>query len=218
MTTDSTHHDGVPAPPPPQTLRPGRSSRLLFESVLIVGSVALGFLVTEWRERAADRDLSHRILTNVVAEIRANREWVSGQIVAHNELIARFRSAPPATPDQSGWDAITATLKAGPGVLPLRRAAWDAAVSSGALRLIDYDIAARLSEIYAFQDEGYGRASRSIGEALFVPDTFKPGTAREIARMFQTMLTEIVGQETYVLELYDRHLPALQAQVSLTTQ
>jgi hypothetical protein len=33
-----------------------------------------------------------------------------------------------------------------------RRAAWDTALSTGALRLMDYDLAAGLSEIYGMQD------------------------------------------------------------------
>lgn len=193
---------------------PKPSPRLLFESALIIASVALGFAVTEWRERAADRALSRRILTNVVAEIRANREWLAAQIPRHTALVEAVKRAPVPAAEQSGWEALTNTIKEGSGALPLRRAAWDAAVSSGALRLIDYDIAARLSDIYAFQEDGYGRASRGLGESLFVPETFKPGHAKETLLMFRAMLGELLGQETYMLDVYERHLPALQAEAA----
>ncbi|MDQ3170459.1 MAG: hypothetical protein M3Q55_10015 [Acidobacteriota bacterium] len=198
--------DARPGPP-----RRGRGSLLLFESALIVASVALGFIVTEWRERAADRELSRRILTTVIAEVSSNRERLAEQIAHHREMIATFERLPAAPPELSGWDAIAGNLKSGTNALPLRRAAWDAAVSSGALRVIDYDIAARLSDIYTFQDAGYGRAAAGFGEALFVPETFTPGRAADAVRMFRVLVSELVGQETYMLEMYDRYLPALRA-------
>ena len=187
-----------------------RSSRLLFESVLIVASVALGFLVTEWRQRAADRDLAQRILTGVVEEVTANRARIAEQIARHDAMIATLRSIQPSG-DRSAWDIITSSLESGTETMPMRRAAWDAAVSSGALRLIDYDITARLSDIYGFQEHGYGRATVGIGEGLFVPETFAPGRAPEIIAMFTALVSEVRGQETYLLSIYDTHLPAIQA-------
>ena len=43
----------------------------------------------------------------------------------------------------------------------VRHGAWDAALSTGALRLIDYDVVAGLSDIYQMQ-ESYGTAVASF--------------------------------------------------------
>jgi hypothetical protein len=44
----------------------------------------------------------------------------------------------------------------------LRRAAWDAAVSSGALRFIDYDLLAGSAETYQRQDHMMGAMARIL--------------------------------------------------------
>jgi hypothetical protein len=214
MQPDETRGDAgapVPASRPELPPRPWRSSRFLFESVVIVASVALGFLVTEWRQRAADHELSRRILTNVIAEMTGNRARLEGQIALHQGMLDRLERLGPPAAGASAWDVVTGSLQGSLNALPLRRAAWDAAVSSGALRLIDYDVAARLSDIYMVQDEGYGRTMQRVGESLFVPESFVPDRARELTQMFRRLLQELVGLETYMLEVYDEHLPALRA-------
>ena len=186
------------------------SSRLVFESVVIVASVALGFLVTEWRQRAADQELSRRVLTNVIAEMTGNRARLETQITLHRSMLDGLAKLGPPVAGASGWDTITGSLQGSLNALPLRRAAWDAAVSSGALRLIDYEVAARLSDIYMIQEEAYGSTTRRVGEALFIPESFMPGRSHEVTQMFRWLLEELHGQETYMLEVYDEHLPALR--------
>lgn len=199
-------------PPPPSAPRPRRfaSGKLLFESALIIGSVALGFVVTEWRVRVADRELAHRILSNIVNEVSENRTRLAAQIAHHDALGKTLRESAKPAPGESGWQVITRSLTSGIDALPMRQAAWDAAVSSGALRVIDYDIASRLSEIYVLQNEGYGRSVERISLALFVPDAFTPGRAAETTDMFRALAGELLGIETYLLEVYERHLPALR--------
>src|SRR5688500_4421172 len=118
---------------PEERARRGWSSRLVFESAVIVASVALGFLVTEWRQRAADHELARRVLTNVVAEIAGNRARLEEQITLHQGMVDGLAKLGPPAAGESGWDRITGSLRGSTSALPLRRAAWDAAVSSGAL-------------------------------------------------------------------------------------
>lgn len=202
--------DSQPPLPAPRRFRGKGTSALLFESALIVASVALGFVVAEWRERVADRALASRVLRNVEAEVRANIEQLRGQIQQHKAMLDALDAAAAAPASDTGWDAITRALKGSIGALPLRQAAWEAAATSGALRVIDYEIAAVLSEIYILQGEGYGRTTQRVGEALFVPETFRRGLAEEIVRLFRWIFNELYGIETYLLETYEKHLPALQ--------
>jgi hypothetical protein len=186
------------------------TSRLLFEAVLIVLSVAIGFAVQEWRERADDRELAARVLRNVRAEVEYNIKQVEEQIGRHQKMIEAMRAADLSNPKDTAWAIMVRTLKGGPGAAPLRRAAWDGAVSMGALRVIDYDMAARLSEIYVAQDV-YGLTVANGPQLLYTPTLFDPATRGVGAQIVEWMMVELEGNETFVLDVYQRHLPALRA-------
>jgi hypothetical protein len=189
------------------------ASRLLFESVLIVMSVALGFLVTEWRQQTTDRHLRDSVLQNVRTEVEGNLVQVEKQITRHQAMIAAFDAVEPATATQSAWDialGIMRQMGGGLETLPLERAAWDAGVSSGALRLMDYPMAASLSEIYATQDS-YSRLVDQTVASIYTPDTFRAGSRRESLQVIRWMIVEVEGRERAVRDTYKRHLPRLQA-------
>jgi hypothetical protein len=187
-------------------------SRLLFESALIVLSVVLGFTASEWRQASADRDLAHRMLRNVRAEIEHNLAEVEARLPRHQKMVEAFRLADVSDSRSSAWDVILANQKEHGGgwdiALP-REAAWDAAVSTGALRLIDYDIAAALSEIYGAQAL-LMRAVDHLFDA-YQPAIFERGKQREGVQMFYWLLVEIEGSERGLRDLYRKHLPKIQA-------
>jgi hypothetical protein len=68
------------------------------------------------------------------------------------------------------------------------------------LRVLDYETASILSEIYVVQAESYGALTEPIGVALAVPETFRAGSAPEILRMFAWMVGELLGNEEYLPE------------------
>jgi hypothetical protein len=121
----------------------------------------------------------------------------------------------PAAPDLAARDAF---LRTWPGIdinnvnpdtleLPfptLRRAAWDTAVSTGALRLIDYEVTAALSEIYAWQEALPVIPSDDV--EFFDPAHHIPATIRTSFAM-----EALVISETTLLRLYKQHLPAVRA-------
>jgi hypothetical protein len=59
----------------------------------------------------------------------------------------------------------------------MRRAAWDTALSTGSLRLIDYDLAAALSEIYGMQDYAAATFTKNFADPSFF-DPFGPAAGR----------------------------------------
>lgn len=88
-----------------------------------------------------------------------------------------------------------------------RRAAWDTALSTGALRLLDYDLAAGLSEIYQMQELFKGNLEK-VGVSS--TDWFDPA-AREAAVRKQYMgQIELQYDESYLLlPLYRKYLPLI---------
>jgi hypothetical protein len=203
---------------------------LLVEGTFIVVSVLLGFAVAQYGEDRADRQLAHRALTSLQAELEHNVALVEPYIAFHRAHIEKLQpyvnSQGPAT-DLAGGSAGIADaasgfeifLKVRPPLPPkaetdtplVRRAAWDAAVSSGALRLIDYDLIASLSEIYEMQDHLAAAARRTpMTSSAF----FDPRDRVASIRQAQTALSEVAWTEQVLVALYRRQLPMLRSAVA----
>lgn len=182
------------------------------EALLIVVSVALGFAVNEWRQSVADRDLAARVIRNVRAEIEHNHATIAPQVKRHQAIIKTLAST-TGRDGQAAWDVLVESLpdRQGFGLAPPRQAAWDAAVSSGAFRLIDYELAAVISEIYVAQDQVYGSLVNRVTGAIYTSDMFDPATRSRALPVLRWVLVEMEGNERYVLELYEKHLPTLRA-------
>jgi hypothetical protein len=88
-----------------------------------------------------------------------------------------------------------------------RRAAWDTALSTGALRLLDYDLVAGLSEIYQMQELFQHNVDR-IGPSS--TDWFDP-LAREAAtrKLYMAMVELQYDERQFLLPLYRRYLPLI---------
>lgn len=198
----------------PSTYHERPRSRFLFESLLIVLSVVLGYVVTQWRERVAEEELAARVLDDVFVEVQANLEQVDAQIARHRQIAADLEAAMPglaaAPPEQSGLQFLFNTVGGDFSGRPLRRAAWDAAVSGGALRLVDYEVAAILSDIYVAQDNVYEALLLQTNLIVFAPDTFDPERRQEVLMMMRSLLDEAIGRETLMKQKYEEYLPRLR--------
>jgi hypothetical protein len=97
--------------------------------------------------------------------------------------------------------------------LPLfRRAAWDTALSTGALRLFEYDLAAGLSEIYQMQELFTGNAEK-VGVSS--TDWYDPA-ARDAAvrKQYMGMFELLYDERQLLLPLYRKYLPRITAAIS----
>jgi hypothetical protein len=204
-----------------------RIGALLVEGAFIVVSVLLGFAVAQYGEDRADRQLATRALTSLQAELEYNLALVEPYIAFHRAHIQTLQpyvtlqrradvgGAPPgvAADDASGFEVFVKVRPPLPSNAeadtPLvRRAAWDAASSSGALRLIDYGLIASLSEIYEMQDHLAAAAGRT---PITSPAFFDPRNRVASIRQAQTALSEVVWTEQRLVNLYRQQLPPLRA-------
>ena len=83
-------------------------------------------------------------------------------------------------------------------------------MASGALRLLDYDLAARLAEIYGAQITTYDSLGRMITSALFTTAMFDPAVRDQAIQVGRHVIEEVEGNERYLKGLYEKHLPALK--------
>jgi hypothetical protein len=189
---------------------------LIFESVLIVASVALGFVVTEWRQRVGDRDLARQVLANVREEIELNIATLEKQIPRHQKLadgLAAEVKARPLTPE-SAFEVLFRVVNehGSPDSLPLRRGAWDAAVTSGALRLVDYTVAAALSDVYVGQASLYEDYAAEGTRLVYRPEMFTPDGRDANLEVVRWSLQEMVNHERLLVDgYYKKHLPTIRA-------
>jgi hypothetical protein len=83
-------------------------------------------------------------------------------------------------------------------------------VSGGALRLIDYDVAADLSEIYRVQEIAADNVDRLAKGPLSSVATFDPASRVPSVRLLWMTLLDIESAEEILLGLYAKHLPTIR--------
>jgi len=116
---------------------------------------------------------------------------------------------------QSGLDvyvAVRPPLPAGATLdVPfVRRGAWDAALSTGALRLIDYGVVAGLSDIYQMQ-ESYGASVSQLVNGMHAASAMDPATRVVTIRQAAQWWSEIAFLQKLQIDLYRKYLPSIRA-------
>ena len=125
-------------------------SRVLVESVLVVGSILLALALDEWNEDQDYLDLATLSLLNFEREIQQNRlrlEDVTPFHVGLRDVLANM--------DAGGEDVPATTIRnILEGFQPalLVSTAWETAVATGALGYMDYDVVSGLSLTYNLQE------------------------------------------------------------------
>lgn len=199
----------------PGTARVRHAPAWLLEGVFIVASVALGFAVTQYGEHRAERELAGRALASLRAEIEHNTAVLAPMVPTHVRWAKALAKADRSTEGRSGIDVLFATRPPLPPHVPspfpfLRQSAWDATVSGGALRLIDYGVAADLSEIYRVQETVNRNIDRLANGALSTTATYEPRSRDASVRLLWLTLLDIESAEAVLLDLYRKDLPAVR--------
>jgi hypothetical protein len=194
--------------------KPGKTwPHWLLEGLFIVASVLLAFGVAEFREARADRELAARVLNGVRAEMEHNLAILEPFVRMHTQWLQTLEKADTSKGTQTGLDVWFATRPPLEGKAPfptLRRSAWDAAVSSGALRLIDYDVAADLADVYNMQQLATANLQRLASGPLSAITTYDPSSRVPAVRLLWLTLADIQSAESLLLDLYRQHLPTVR--------
>jgi hypothetical protein len=184
----------------------------LLEGSFIVVSVALGFAVSQYGEYRNERQLARQMLESIRSEVEFNRHALESYVPFHKAWRDQLTKADSKSVTTNGLDFFFGARPPMPEELRsnvpfLRHAAWDTATSTGALRLIDYDLAAGLSEIYSLQQYAAATFSAFFGQSA----SYDPAAGVATARLAQTMMQELSWTEELLMGLYDKQLPALRA-------
>jgi hypothetical protein len=183
--------------------------RILFGSLLLViGVVVLGFAISEWATHAKERELAAAVRRSVALEVADNLKTMEAQAKRHYAALEKLHRVTPIA-GHTAFQTLFENLHGDLGA-PMKRAAWDAAVSSGALRLLDHELVERYSEIYVDQQRVYDDDGAWLKAALYRPENFDPAQQALALATLSGALTELAGDEAYMRDLYRRQLPALQ--------
>ena len=197
----------------------------VLEGLFIVISVALGFWVSQVREERQSHELAARVLKGLESEVQSNLATLEPFVVIQDKWVEAMGKLGTATDRQTGFP-VCPTSSTACGVffatrpdlgdiktsVPLfRRAAWDTALSTGALRLLDYELVAGLSEIYQMQELFRGNLEK-VGVSS--TDWFDPA-ARDAAvrKQYMAMVELQYDERQLLLPLYRKYLPLIAAAV-----
>ena len=188
----------------------------ILEGLLIVVSVLLAFAVSEFRETRAERELTGRVLHGIRAEMEHNRGVLEPFVPMHTKWMQALVNVDTSIGDETGLQVWFATRPPLPldGTSPfpsLRRSAWDAAVAGGTLRLIDYDVAAALADVYGMQEQARANVQRLANGPLSTPAIYEVSSRAASVRLLWLTLADIQSAEVLLLERYHQHLPTIVA-------
>ena len=205
------------APPPPPIIHDRPSNRRWrAEAVLVLASVLIGFAVSEFGQYRDERGLAESVLRGVLAEVEQNEAALATLEAQHSRWETAMSQADRRSGNRSAVDILLASRPSSTATIgvPLKRAAWQMAISSGALRLLDYEVASALSEIYSFQDLMAENHNRIVSSTLYSTAAFERNASDAALRMLQGVMSEIAGNEKALLDIYRKHLPLLRRATS----
>jgi hypothetical protein len=186
----------------------------LFEGLLIVFSVVLGFWVSQWQGARAERETAARVLASVHEEIEHNAALLAPYVGMHRTWTDALAKEAAESGTQSAFDVfmrIRPPLPSGGTPFPvLRRSAWDAALAGGTIRLLDHDVAAALSDVYRWQQAVDDNIERLARGPFGAASTFDPASRTPSLRMLRLTMADIQYSESLFVDQYRRHAPALR--------
>ncbi len=197
----------------------------LIEGTFIAFSVGLGFWVSGIRERNQNKELVERVLRAVDDEIAYNRAQIEPSLPFEKKWIANLEAAGLSKNLKSGYGGCP-TSETACGLFfatrpprgsstsnfpVLRSAAWETAAATGALRLMDIQLVAGLSELYQIQDL-YKANIDKVGSGS--TDWFDPAFHEPAVRKLYLALDELYyDQSDVLLPLYNKLQPIVHAAV-----
>lgn len=179
---------------------------LALESVLIVLSVVLGFLVTEWRQANENEALARTAQQSILSEIEDNYRRVRRAHRYHETMSDTLSGI-----DSIGTAAriISEGFQGQSGVAnpaAMQSAAWDMAQSTGAIRHMEWADVNALAQVYTRQDF-YDRQIDWFGRALFDTATDKgPDGLAESTPGFLPIINQFASQEQQLITRYQQVL------------
>ncbi len=174
-------------------------SRVLVESVLVVGSILLALALDEWNEDQDYQDLATLSLINFEREIQQNRLRLEDITLFHvglRDVLANMDAsggAVPATTVRSMMEGFQPAI--------LVNTAWATAVATGALGYMDYDVVSGLSLTYNMQERLVTLNQSGLNDLLV--GGFRSGETEVLVYTANRYMRELTAAEQSLQGVYD---------------
>jgi len=183
---------------------------LVLQCALIVFSIVLALAVDQWQGERSDRDLALQSLDGFEREIGANRaklEDKTDYYVTLRDVVPRMDSAGKLRTADEFYDMLGVQSFQPPA---LQATAWQTAVATGALRLLDYPTVDALSRAYN-QQARYERVSESRMPEFLRTGTAPQGATRAMVRATLLYMDDEVREEKSLAAEFDNALAKIAA-------
>lgn len=197
---------------------PGWMARAVFEALLIVFAVVLGFVVNEWRETVDAERRVDAALVRIAEEMAANRDDLQRVVSYHEQISAGLAEAAQAIRDGEGetHGRLFATL--GP-IMPqgiqeprLSHLVWTQASGQDVLANAEFGLIARIAGVYSMQENGVEATWRSIANTFFAnADSYRVQELEPNLTFMSSAFGELASQERYLINAYEAAIPVIVA-------
>ncbi len=199
---------------------PAWLGRAVFEAVLIVFAVMLGFLATEWREERRAEANAQAALERIVEEMEANLAELERVVGYHGEVRASLgglaEQVANGEADAEGNLIARITPVLPRGVQPplVSDVAWEIASQRGELNRIDFDLVSDIAGVYNIQELGVSSTWRMLVEtSFFNEDSFVDRDITSSLYFLSTGFRELEMQEQNLIRQYEAIIPRVREQV-----
>jgi hypothetical protein len=175
---------------------------LLVEAVFTVVAILLALAADDWRQRREERRLADAALASFAMELRDNQRRLAAVRPYHDSLAVGLRAA-VETLDRGDSFTMGSLQPRFRGIVPpmLLSTAWDAALTTGALRHVDYALVSELAALYAEQEE-LDVINQTMFEALVSPDVIGRGDYATAVRLGAVFFSDVTPLEQRLTRAY----------------
>lgn len=184
---------------------------LLVEALFTVVAILLALAADDWRQKREERELTDAALHSFARELRDNQHRLAELRPYHDSLAVGFRKAAQRLDrgEQVGFSDVHPEFR---GIAPpmLLSTAWETALTTGALRHVDYRLVNDLAALYASQ-RSLGAINQTMFEAVVSPDVIGRGDYAIALRLGSVFFADVVPLEQRLAERYEDMLKRLPA-------
>ena len=173
--------------------------RVLFESILIVGSILVALYLDEWRDDRQDAENIEHALANFVSEIQQNRARVEDAAPFNQGLRHVLSRRQEVRAIESVATFINIIESYNPVIL--QSTAWETAIATGALVKMDYNLVSALSLTYSLQKR-YQDVSRTGMAEMTSPQNLSEDKLDLAVYNAIRYLDDVTGMETELGVVY----------------
>lgn len=175
-------------------------AQLAIESVLVVLSVLLALALDAWYQHAQEQEKVQRALRGIHAELVENKKSLEFRVPHHRAIV-----------DTLMIDSLSFQQPLSLQLTEVNTQAWETAQQMGAVGQMDYEVASRISSVYANIDDLEYLSQKSF-DLLLDGTTFLGYTPEKLGH-FGGFLNDLTNTEEQTLRRTNRALNVIETRV-----